>query len=110
MYGQGMKATTVIPAIITQLRGGYMKLREYNTIRDFIYIKNVVNAFKAALYADCESRIYNVAAGVAYSIKDLIKIIARIMGKEKLVIHPNSVEGTPATLKLSCNRIEKELG
>jgi nucleoside-diphosphate-sugar epimerase len=74
----------VIPEIIKQLKEGKLevKLGNIEPKRDFINVKDVAEAF-IALLGDFRGDfgIFNIRSGKEYSIREIIEICARIIGK-----------------------------
>jgi UDP-glucose 4-epimerase len=55
--------------------------------RDYIYIKDAVNALIKSLDADTNDRIFNLGSGVGYSLNDILEIIEKVSGKKAKVIY-----------------------
>lgn len=78
--------------------------------RDYCYIDDLVSAFVSVVESDTKSRIYNIAGGQAYSLRDILSIIREVTGDEP------SVRFTPARrldVPVSCldiGRAKSELG
>jgi UDP-glucose 4-epimerase len=85
VYGPGETNPHVIPEIIEQLKEGKLELELGNTQprRDFINVRDVVEAF-ISLLSDFrgELDIFNIGSGKEYSIREIIEICGRIIGKE----------------------------
>lgn len=62
-----------------------VEIRSGSLIRDYIYSKDVADAFVEILDSD-KNGIFNISTGKATSIKDYVLTIARLMGKENLVV------------------------
>jgi UDP-glucose 4-epimerase len=61
-----------------------------SVIRDYIYIKDAVKALSLALNAESENKILNLSSGMGYSIKDIIKILEEVTGKNISVNYKKS--------------------
>ncbi|MBU1076182.1 MAG: NAD(P)-dependent oxidoreductase, partial [Spirochaetes bacterium] len=85
VYGPGMNRDTVIMTIIEQLQENRIALREYQSIRDFVFIKDVVRAFMHVITNRTKETVYNIGTTRGTSMYDLIKIIAKKMNKEESV-------------------------
>lgn len=86
----------VIPAFIENVRKG--KPMRVNgdglQTRDFIHVDDVVRSLVAAItLPDLSGRSIDVGTGIATSILDLGKVIARILGKEPTFIHGSPLPG-----------------
>lgn len=85
IYGSGGHKDTVVATVLEQLKDNYLQLKEYVSIRDFLYIKDVVSAFELVLSCAPSYAIYNVGTSIGYSIYDLCVIAARVLRKERLL-------------------------
>lgn len=52
-----------------------------SVIRDFIYIRDVAEAFAKALVYEGEERVFNVSSGLGTSLNELVKVIERALGR-----------------------------
>lgn len=50
--------------------------------RDFVHVKDVANAFVAALESDVSNEVFNVGSGNQYTIKYIAEKLAKVMGKD----------------------------
>ena len=88
-FGPRQSQRAIIPTVIHQIlnsKDGVIKLGNTETIRDFSYVDDTCQA-----YIDCitkskfKGEVINVGSGVQVSIKDLVKMISRIV-KKKIII------------------------
>jgi NAD dependent epimerase/dehydratase len=82
-YGPRQSTRAVIPRIITQLleNPNDVRLGSLTPIRDFNYVKDVVEAF--VLISNSENAIgkeINIATGIGATIQDVLSIISKQMG------------------------------
>ncbi len=100
-YGPRQSARAVIPTIITQVLDGKdeIKLGMLDSTRDFTYVSDTCNGLK--LLANCDKavgKVVNIGSGAEISIKNLVELIAEIMGKniriatDKARLRPESSE------------------
>ena len=87
VYGSKDKTPHFIPRIIKQSnRSRIMNHGNINTIRDYIYIDDVVNAFTSVVNKKTlPNTIFNIGSGCGYSGKEIIKIIERITNKSLIL-------------------------
>tara|TARA_B100001750_G_scaffold118104_1_gene93683 strand:+ start:970 stop:1785 length:816 start_codon:yes stop_codon:yes gene_type:complete len=79
VYGKGMSKINVLSDIIRQMNHDEVHLISLNPVRDFIWIDDVVNAFKKSI--DYEgSGVFNIALGSSLSIGDLASILLEESG------------------------------
>ncbi len=76
--------------------------------RDFLYIRDVVDAFLlVAREAELKGEVYNVASGISISINDLISIIATRLNCSPKFIHEENTTGDPDIWVSSIEKISK---
>jgi nucleoside-diphosphate-sugar epimerase len=82
-YGPRETEPYVIPEIIAQLdRGNVVRLGNLKAERDFTYVHDTARGLIGLLQSDVPNgAAVNVGTGVAYSVEELARRIARIMGK-----------------------------
>lgn len=84
-FGEGEPATRLIPKVIRQLDAGEpAKCSEGLHKRDFIYVEDVAGAFVKLLLSEAVGPV-NIGSGRATSIRDLVTMLARLMGRERLL-------------------------
>ncbi len=113
VYGPQMHENTVVNTILDQLGKDGLKLKEYASIRDYVYVDDAVSAIILALFGQTPSKVYNVGSGTGHSVWDLALIIAKIAGKEmaaKKAKPPQEETENGSQLLLNCDRIKKDLG
>lgn len=112
IYGAGMNENNVVSTILKQFGAGYLKLREYRSVRDYVYVGDAIGAFIAAIFSECKFKVYNVGSSVGYSVWDLARIIAAATDKEKITSEMKLSEeetGAGPRLVLCCDRIKNDL-
>ncbi len=87
IYGTGQNKDFLIPSIIAQLPSKKITLENPKPMRDYVYIDDIVSAYiKAATYDVKGVEIFNIGAGVSYSVKEIAdKIISLSQNKEVTV-------------------------
>lgn len=97
-YGPRQSARAVIPTIITQaLRGEKIRLGSLESTRDLTYISDTIEGFiKIAKSQESIGQVINLGTGEEISIRDLVKKIGNILGKE-LNIEPDPIRVRPKT-------------
>ena len=89
VYGPESNNHCVIPNIVTQLKNSnIIKLGNINSRRDFIFISDIINAFRIILNNINGFNVYNVGAEKSYSIKEICKKFEKLSGK-KIIIKSN---------------------
>ncbi len=77
--------------------------------RDFTYVKDVVDANILALNE--KPGLYNIGSGRSISVKELVEIIFRLVGKTKVILkkmQPGDVQDTLADITLARNELGYE--
>lgn len=100
-YGPRQSNRAVIPTIITQIASGKEKIHlgDVSPTRDFNYVEDTCNAFKAVAISDKSvGKVINSASNFEISIKKTVNIISEIMDSnieiisEKERIRPENSE------------------
>ena len=86
VYGPESNNHYVVSNIVEQLKkSNKIKLGNVNSRRDFIFISDVINAFKIILNNINGFNIYNVGAEKSYSIKEICKKFEKLHGKKIII-------------------------
>lgn len=87
VYGPGQPNNRIIPQVIYGCLNNQVFPVSYgDQIRDFLYIDDFVDSVFLTLDCkDADGKILNIGSGKKYKIKDVIKLIQKIIGKG----HPN---------------------
>lgn len=90
VYGPNSKKYYVLSNLMTQLKkSNTVKLGNINSKRDFIFISDVVDAFKIMLDNIDGLNIYNIGSGKSYSTLEICKITEKLINK-KIIIKKDS--------------------
>lgn len=87
--GAGMRPDLVIPSIVRRVSeaedGATIHMAGLDSIRDFLDVGDIVEAYFSILTRwpspFLKARIFNVSSGKATSIGEVVRIVARILGK-----------------------------
>jgi dTDP-glucose 4,6-dehydratase len=85
IYGPRQSARAIIPTIIIQLLNDIktLKLGNLNSIRDFTYVLDTVNAFIEISKQDSlNGEVINVGSGLEISINELCQLIFKLLDKK----------------------------
>lgn len=110
VYGPDGNKNTVTSAALEQLRNNRLKLKEYLSMRDFLYIKDAITAFEAVLFGAPSFKVYNIGTSIGHSIYDFCSEAAKILHKEDLLPRIDEDVRPVNKLVLSCERIKNDLG
>ena len=84
-YGPHEHPSRVIPAVINALlRGEPARCTAGDQIRDFIHVADCGRAFAALVAGDVDGA-FNIATGVPHRLGDVLRLIARRLGREELL-------------------------
>ncbi len=101
LFGPGEHVDRLAPAVITGLlQGETVPCTHGEQIRDYIYVKDAADAFAALLDSDVTGPV-NIASGRPVVLKDLINIMAIIVGRPELVrlgVLPAAADDPPLLL------------
>jgi|TARA_R110000824_G_scaffold254941_4_gene443924 GDP-L-fucose synthase len=103
----------VIPALINRVLKDENPLVVWGSpdvVRDFLYVKDVVNGALLVLEKGESMRPYNLGCGSTITIGDIVDTILKVTGKNPKVEWDNSKPTTIPFRMVSIERIQKELG
>jgi len=107
-YGPRQSARAIIPAIVCQILQGQrsIKLGNVHPTRDLTYVKDTVNGFIEIYQSDkFHGEIVNIGTDEEISIRELVKLIAKIMNTEvSILTEPARVRPERSEVeRLKCN-------
>ncbi len=109
-YGKETDARRLTLATINSLKNNEeLVIHSGNLIRDYIYVKDVANAFVAILKSDIEGDI-NISTGIGTKLEDYVMLIAKKMQKEHLVIFDEKPSNQVKYSVGDNTRLTKEVG
>ena len=103
--GSGLRPELMVPSLLSRLSSATpgdkspIQMAGWNSVRDFIDVRDVVTAYMAIL--DLESpdqSTFNVCTGRATSIEDVVKTVLDLQGVQRQIEfqgHPNSTDDIP---------------
>jgi nucleoside-diphosphate-sugar epimerase len=112
-FGPRQSARAVIPTIISQVLSGAssLQLGSLHPVRDFNYVKDIVNGF--VLAATCDGalgKVLNIGSGVGISIQHTVELIVKLSGKEGSVsidVQPDRIRPENSeVLQLVCDNTQ----
>jgi GDP-4-dehydro-6-deoxy-D-mannose reductase len=103
--GPGQRPELVVPSLLRRLTStpsndrSPLLMAGWNSVRDFIDVRDVVSAYLAILDLDAPTHTtYNVCTGRATSIEDVVKTVLDLQGLRREIQfegHPNSADDIP---------------
>lgn len=107
-YGPRQSARAVIPTIISQLfEGATVRLGSLDPVRDLTFVTDTAAAFVAVAASDrALGQVVNAGNGKGIRIGDLLGLIARLMGREKVRVVADAVRVRPdrsEVMRLVCD-------
>jgi len=103
--GPGQRPELVVPSLLRRLAAtspsdtSPVHMAGWNSVRDFIDVRDVVSAYGAILDLEVPAhRTFNVCTGRATSIEDVVRAVLEIQGLEREVLFqgsPNSTDDIP---------------
>jgi dTDP-glucose 4,6-dehydratase len=83
VFGPGQSARSVIPTIITQaLRKRVLELGTVETIRDYTYVDDTVDAFMRAGLRAPSGEAMNIGTGRGHRIGEIVERVGHQLGKK----------------------------
>jgi len=113
-FGPRQSLRAVIPNIIIQaLQNNIVNIGDISTLRDFNYVQDIVKGFEKSLEASSIlGEVINLGSGFEISIKELIKLIEKILNKKiNLNIQKSRVRPKNSEVRRlkACNKKAKKL-
>ena len=116
VYGPRQSARAIIPSIITQVLNSekFIKVGNINSLRDFTFVNDTVDGFICALNAkNILGETINISTGYETSIRELIEIVKKEVGKPylKLIFDKQRFRPKKSEVNrlLGCNKKAKKL-
>ena len=112
VYGKDMGNEHVIPEFINRLKK-MKKNKKFliygtgNEIRSFIHIDDFIRGFDKIFKKGKNLQIYNIGTTQKIKIRDLAKLIAKILEKKKIFKKNKILEGSPSIRCPNINKIKK---
>lgn len=83
--GVGHDARFLLPSLVGRAlrlreKGGALAIGNGDTVRDFLHVRDVVNAYLALLERGAAGEAYNVCSGEGSSVRELAKAVLRRVG------------------------------
>lgn len=79
-------------------------------IRDYVYVKDLAEAFVLATEMDTASRVFNAGSGTGTSLNELIKVMADVTGVAAEVTYGSARSLDVPVNVLDVSRARRELG
>ena len=93
IYGPGMSNKNVLSKIIEKVKNNeIIQLNNGSSIRDFIWIKDAIQAIFKFIELDIDNSIFNVGSGQGTSIEELINTILLVYKKDLPIVYENNKE------------------
>ena len=118
-FGPYQKDLFVIPSFVKQLveckvenRPALLRTGNIDVIRDFLDVRDVVDAYYRLLHKGESGQVYNICSGKGTSLRDLIKLLGELLELEVTIeIDPARVRPTENPLVIGDNsRITAAVG
>ncbi|WLE95583.1 MAG: NAD-dependent epimerase/dehydratase family protein [Candidatus Electrothrix communis] len=94
VFGPGQRQEYLIPEILKCVQEGReIRLQDLNPKRDYVFVEDVVEALVKTLNfrTDTSYNVFNIGAGVSYSVKELVAMIQKVCGTALPVVS-NGIE------------------
>ena len=83
IYGPGQADTFLVPRIVNQVRAGRdIHVRDLEPRRDYVYVRDVVDAIARSVASASGFRVFNIGSGVSHSVGELIETIQAVWGTD----------------------------
>jgi nucleoside-diphosphate-sugar epimerase len=112
LYGPHEDPRRLVPSVIRSLlKGEPARCTQGTQVRDFLHVRDVASAFAALLESPVEGPV-NIASGEAVAVKDVVRAIGRLMGRDALIELGALPErpGDPPVLLADARLLREEIG
>ncbi|MCR5798912.1 MAG: NAD-dependent epimerase/dehydratase family protein [Lachnospiraceae bacterium] len=79
------------------------------TIRDYIFIDDVIEACKKMIFYNGETRVFNVGEERGYTIEEIVQMIQKELGRKIEIVHKEGRIQDVSANVLDCTRIKSEV-
>ena len=79
-------------------------------VRDFIYVKDLVDGIIAATKIKTQNRIYNIGSGEGHSLNAIVEIMQNIINKQIMVVFKQARVFDVPAIYLDISRAKQDLG
>lgn len=117
--GVGQREDFVLPSFCKQVaeieksgKAGTIKVGNLRARRDFSHVRDVVRAYRMVLESNDCTKVYNVGAGIAYELEELLQYIISL-STQHIKVEIDSERFRPIDTPIICcdnGLIKKELG
>ena len=85
-YGAGQRKSSLIPYCVESLQNNIVPdLKNPSAVNDFIHVSDVAESLKSLIETPEVSGLFNIATGKPHKVSEVVRIVARILGKEHLI-------------------------
>lgn len=92
VIGPGQRTEFLVPTIVNQVKNeNTVRVMDLAPRRDYVHVRDVVEAFVAALKRKSGCDTFNIGSGTSYSVQDVIDFAQRAAGKNLPIISNQSV-------------------
>ena len=78
-----------------------------NVTRDFVHVRDIADAFAAALHYEGKEKVFNVSSGIGVSLNELMRLIEDLLGR-KVERHYMAGRSFDAPASVLCNQLAKK--
>lgn len=85
VYGPFEEQTRLIPTLVmSYLRGESPKLSSSSSVRDFVFVEDLIAAYQAGIehIQEVKGEIFNVGTGAEHTVQEAAEAVKRIVGSE----------------------------
>jgi nucleoside-diphosphate-sugar epimerase len=87
VFGHGQSDAFLVPSLIRQVvSGDVLRVKDLVPKRDYVYVRDVVDAIAMATRSHEGYRVLNIGAGRSYSVAELIETVQAVWGSDLPVV------------------------
>lgn len=102
----------VIPIFLNQIKQGKRPVifGDGSAVRDYIYIRDAIDATLQILESNTEEKVYNVGSGQGTSLNELISIMSQVTGENISPVYVYDEKKYVSKIVLDISKLKKEIG
>ena len=81
-----------------------------SSVRDFIYIDDLVQAISLAIFKEPEAHVFNIGSGEGVSVSQILDMATKITGRSTTIVFEDSRSFDVKSIYLDIRRARSDLG
>jgi len=102
----------ITQTILKMFKNGDILIKNPNTVRDYIYVEDVVNAYLICMQNPhkLSGEIFNIGMGKQICLKDVLKLLIKKIGSKSKIFYENSIKNENMMWQADIKKAKTKLG